>query len=316
MATRAIVPRGDNEGSLGIDEKRWGEAYFGKVDIANGSNSPINTVQRNHVYKLGDVVYSSDMNAKYYLKCIKAGFTDTTTAPDFSTLENGNTITDGSVVWKVCNIGEGSGGGSAGGSSYGMWQPGTAYTVGNIIQSTYAPSEQVFVCITAGMSRNTEPFGANLNIGDVVDESGGGARWLVSSFLPVTGGEMTAPIRFTTDDSGNVGPCVETRAGRKGTLPAEDIYCTMACARDDTTNDSGNAACRYGIFETQIAPTGAVRTYICAFKNMSGSSTNVSIEVGYDANGTAFAKALGNTIATFNSSNRLTFPDGTTMWIG
>jgi hypothetical protein len=56
---------------------------------------------KNTAYSVGDVVYS-DTNNKVALKCITGGTTSNAEL-DISTKNIGDSVTDGSVVWQVCN---------------------------------------------------------------------------------------------------------------------------------------------------------------------------------------------------------------------
>jgi len=98
-----IVPRSDvGTESIGTSTKRWAEGHFKKLNVVNGSNSPVNTLQRSTAYALGDVVTCDGLNAKFYLKCTTAGTTAVAgSAPSFSGVTGGDTVTDGTAVWTV-----------------------------------------------------------------------------------------------------------------------------------------------------------------------------------------------------------------------
>ena len=96
-----IVPRSDvGTESIGTSTKRWAEGHFKKLNVVNGSNSPVNTLQRSTAYALGDVVTCDGLNAKFYLKCTTAGTTGST-APDLSSAASGVEITDGTAKFTV-----------------------------------------------------------------------------------------------------------------------------------------------------------------------------------------------------------------------
>ena len=73
------------------------------ADISSENKSPINTLQRDTEYAVGDILYTSELHAKYFLKCTTAGTTDTT-APDFTGVGSGDTVTDGTAVFTVQTI--------------------------------------------------------------------------------------------------------------------------------------------------------------------------------------------------------------------
>ena len=74
-----------------------------KADISNANKAPINTLQRDTEYAVGDVLYTSELHAKFFLKCTTAGTTDET-APDFTGVGSGDTVTDGTAEFTVQTI--------------------------------------------------------------------------------------------------------------------------------------------------------------------------------------------------------------------
>ena len=63
-----------------------------------------------------------------------------------------------------------------------LWQPETAYTVGNQVRTPSLPSEVVLVCTTAGTSGATEQTYTGVSVGDSVTD--GTVTWLVANSLP------------------------------------------------------------------------------------------------------------------------------------
>jgi microcystin-dependent protein len=125
MATRNIVPRATGEGSICTPEKKWNSANIKNInaesididnidvtnldvtnldvtnlDVHSESVSPVNTLQRETTYAADDIVYTSKLNAKYYLLCITGGTTGSV-EPSFVGAESNTQITDGTVVWRV-----------------------------------------------------------------------------------------------------------------------------------------------------------------------------------------------------------------------
>ena len=73
------------------------------VDVKSGSNTAVNTLQRETAYNVDDIVYTSELNARYYLLCVTAG-TTASTLPSFSGATSNAQITDGTVVWRVQTV--------------------------------------------------------------------------------------------------------------------------------------------------------------------------------------------------------------------
>ncbi len=101
-------------------------------------------------YNLGDIVVSSAIfgNGYVYFKCTRAGMSGAS-EPTWSTID-GTVIDDpdaNGVQWTVHNV------------SISLWQPSTAYTLGDKIRpiSQKLPGNYVYVCFRAGTSGSTEP---------------------------------------------------------------------------------------------------------------------------------------------------------------
>ena len=123
MATRNIVPRATGEGSIGTPEKKWNSANIKNInaesididnldatnldvdnlDVHSESVSPVNTLQRGTTYAADDIVYTSKLNAKYYLLCITGGTTGSV-EPSFVGAGSNTEVTDGTVVWRVQTV--------------------------------------------------------------------------------------------------------------------------------------------------------------------------------------------------------------------
>lgn len=100
MATRNIVPRANNEGSLGTEAKKWGDVQTTKLNGVDVTAS-LGLRQNSAAYEIGDVVYAPGLASKLRLVCTTAG-TSAASSPDFSSAEEGDTITDGeTLVWTV-----------------------------------------------------------------------------------------------------------------------------------------------------------------------------------------------------------------------
>lgn len=109
MATRGIVPRANGEGSIGMEKKHWGAGYFGTLD----------TCMRQKAYAVGDIVYSAHLPSWARLECVKAGTTGAQEPVTLATVSAGGTlITDGSAVWIVDDLRDGTPVGAMRGSLY------------------------------------------------------------------------------------------------------------------------------------------------------------------------------------------------------
>ena len=74
-----------------------------RVNVRSGRFAPVNTLQRSTAYSVDDIVYTSALNAKYYLLCVTAG-TTSATMPSFRGAGSNTEVTDGTVVWRVQTI--------------------------------------------------------------------------------------------------------------------------------------------------------------------------------------------------------------------
>ena len=98
MATRNFVPRKDGEGSIGKGRKQWNVVYA----------DHINTLGRNRSYTVGDIAYSRHLPSWVRLECVKAG-TTAGSMPNLAAVSQcGVMITDGSVVWIVDDLRDGT----------------------------------------------------------------------------------------------------------------------------------------------------------------------------------------------------------------
>ena len=100
MARNIVPPDGVNNLTVGTKVKRWLKGFFGSVDVANGANAPVNSLQRSTEYAAGDIVQSDLVHAKYRLVCTTAGTTGATD-PNFAGVGVGETVTDGTAVWTL-----------------------------------------------------------------------------------------------------------------------------------------------------------------------------------------------------------------------
>lgn len=100
MARNIVPPDGVNSLTVGTKVKRWLKGFFGSVDVANGANAPVNSLQRSTAYAAGDIVQSDLVHAKYRLVCTTAGTTGATD-PNFAGVGVGGTVTDGTAVWTL-----------------------------------------------------------------------------------------------------------------------------------------------------------------------------------------------------------------------
>lgn len=136
MATRNIVPRANNEGMLGTEEKKWSSvnatnmnasnikattvdtesitADTADVDSAeiktltsNGTEIKFSVLRRNTSYEIGDVVYDKNLPSYIRLECYQAGTTAQTEPDELKSVDTGVYVTDGSTKWIACDIKDG-----------------------------------------------------------------------------------------------------------------------------------------------------------------------------------------------------------------
>ena len=117
METRNIVPRNNNEGKIGTDDKKWQEVNAGTVTADNVNAGTVTAdnvdlsfrlLKRNKAYKIGDIAYSPNLPSWARLECVVAGTTGDT-EPDFSTIENGGgLINDGTATFWIDDTRDGT----------------------------------------------------------------------------------------------------------------------------------------------------------------------------------------------------------------
>ena len=93
----------DGDSSIIGDLAVTGNISGDSINVKSGSVAPINTLQRSTAYSVDDIVYTSALNAKYYLLCVTAG-TTAAIMPSFSEAGSNTEVTDGTVVWRVQTI--------------------------------------------------------------------------------------------------------------------------------------------------------------------------------------------------------------------
>ena len=102
-----------------------------------------------------------------------------------------------------------------------LWQPETAYSVGNIAKTPSLPSQYILVCTEAGDSGVTEPDYTGVSVGDTVVD--GTATWLVSTIA--NGGNidaLTTAVEANTQAIGEHSTAIATNAENIATN-TEDI---------------------------------------------------------------------------------------------
>jgi len=104
LSDRSLYPRNNGNKTIGGESKRWLSGYFNSLDVANNfCRSPINSLQRNTRYSLGDIVTCSELNSRLYLECSTSGTTGNS-LPNLSEVIAGDSVTDGEAVWSVKTI--------------------------------------------------------------------------------------------------------------------------------------------------------------------------------------------------------------------
>ena len=218
MARNIVPPDGATNLTIGTKVKRWLKGFFAGLDVSNGANAPVNTLQRSTTYAVGDVVQSDAVHAKHFLKCTTAGTTGSA-EPNFTGVTSGSTVTDGTAVWTVKTFGseealddylplsggtltgalagtdaEFSGDVTSGSVSAAMadisntnkapintLQRDTEYAVGDVLYTSELHAKFFLKCTTAGTTGETEPDFTGVGGGDTVTD--GTAEFTVQTIL-------------------------------------------------------------------------------------------------------------------------------------
>ena len=202
MARNIVPPDGATNLTIGTKVKRWLKGFFAGLDVSNGANAPVNTLQRSTTYAVGDVVQSDAVHAKHFLKCTTAGTTGSA-EPNFTGVTSGSTVTDGTAVWTVQTFGSEealndylplSGGTLTGSVSAPMadisntnkapintLQRSTEYAVGDVLYTSELHAKFFLKCTTAGTTDATAPDFTGVGSGDTVTD--GTAEFTVQTIL-------------------------------------------------------------------------------------------------------------------------------------
>lgn len=143
-----------------------------------------------------------------------------------------------------------------------LWQPTTAYSVGNMVKTPSLPSQYCLVCITAGTSGANEPSYSGVSLGDSVSD--GSITWRVE-------GTTMAATKVVTLSSSNF----EINSGFKnlsGTITIVGGYLAVL--------DMQVAV------ENEFTPSGTYFTYIGNLKIYSPKVVTVNLEVQIENAGT------------------------------
>ena len=121
-----------------------------------------------------------------------------------------------------------------------LWQPTTAYTVGNMVKTPSLPSQYCLVCTTAGTSGANEPSYSGKTVGDSVSD--GSVTWMVADdFNTATTKIYNATSVLTADNYGSsIKSGTLTVVG--GHLVLVDIVVTLAQASSGNMWNAGRFA--------------------------------------------------------------------------
>ena len=112
---------------------------------------------------------------------------------------------------------------------------------------------------------------------------------VLSDYLPLSGGTMSGEIKQYSFNT--------TKAGIKGMVPEETIYCTAFIARDTSNNIShsseGNKH-RYALFESQVDTNGTCHSYMRAYKNETDSEASTTLTVSYPMSGDPYIQVTNH----------------------
>ena len=161
-----------------------------------------------------------------------------------------------------------------------LWQPTTAYQVGNIVKTPSLASQYILECTAAGTSGAAEPDYSGADVGDVITD--GTATWTVKQYatsdkyLPLTGGTITGNINGQHPFA-------------KGTTPsAANNYRAFYFVGN---NSNGYTEGCLGLLENKVTSGNVVSTYIRAVGNAVNSTTYCQISVNVDASGNVYTAA-------------------------
>lgn len=132
----------------------------GLVDVEM-LNNVMGIAGRTTAFSVGDTVKIEGLPAMCYLRCIEPGTTDAT-APIVGNVEDGDRITDGSVVWLVVK--------AANLSELGFRTNEMAVAEGQIAFCTALPTGMFFECKTPGTTGSETPTVENPAEGDEVED--------------------------------------------------------------------------------------------------------------------------------------------------
>lgn len=141
-----------------------------------------------------------------------------------------------------------------------LWQPTTAYAVGNTVKTPSLPSQYCLVCTTAGTSGANEPTYSSVSVGDSVSD--GSVTWEIKELFPQKA--------YQTAGTQNINNDVDVAIGAKVTVP-KGTYIVQAT----------------GMFSTGTTATG-IR--IIGWANVTDSSNivyrHLAQDSGYNMNET------------------------------
>lgn len=162
-----------------------------------------------------------------------------------------------------------------------LWQPTTAYRVGNIVKTPSLASQYILECTTAGTSGTEEPSYSGVSVGSVVTD--GTARWTVKQYamgdkyLPLTGG--------TLQNNNTNSPLILKKAGlTRGTSPSSEANLWLVKALDNSNNWLG------GIYKI-VSDSNVSSTRMYDYPNNLSSASGHYIGIFHDASGNVYTYA-------------------------
>lgn len=81
-----------------------------------------------------------------------------------------------------------------------LWQPTTAYSVGNVVKTPSLPSQQFLVCTTAGTSGTAEPNYSGAGVGSSITD--GSVTWMIADDFNTATKTYNATSVLTADNYG------------------------------------------------------------------------------------------------------------------
>ena len=260
----------------------------------------LNIRQDSTAYEVGDIAYSAALSSVLFLECTTAGTSAGSIPAALTGAEEGDTITDGTVVWIVRKIASMA---DVREATHGQRQPSTEYSVGDMAALGSLPYGWYLQCSTAGTTSASPLVIPSPTIGGTVVD--GTVVWTIRSMngadrdlsnLTEAGNDyilkMAIPTGVVLPFSGN------------GTIPDGFLYCDGSAISRTTYHDlfsvigttygAGNGTTTFNIpnlHNRMVQGSSPAGTYLNAgLPNITGEMHQ---EASINAGGTLWREHLG-----------------------